>query len=482
MKSAESGARVLWFPRRPAARESRELEFLPAALEIVETPPSPAGRAIAAALILFFAAAIGWASFSHIDIIASATGKIVPTGRVKVIQPFDTGVVRALHVHDGDNVKAGDILVELDPTIDAAEAGRIRQQLVASELEASRLRALMGGSGDPLTAFVPPEGASPAQIDVQRTLLSNQLQEIHAKLANLDGQIVQSQASRAGTAAQVEKLRLSIPLLKQRVAIFKELFDKGWGQKPQYLELSQDLIEHQQDLEAQNQKVAETTAAIGALREQRSQAEAEFRRTNLADLADVEQKAASFREQLGGAQQRQRLQTLTAPVDGTIQQTAVHTIGGVVTPAQQLMVVVPADSHLEIEAMVPNKDIGFIHEGQQADIKIDTFNFTRYGLVHGQVLSVSQDAIARQNASGDQRNPAAPKGNADDSSSEPKGQELVYAARVSLDRAQMQIDDRLVNLTPGMAVTVEIKTGTRRVIEYLLSPLLRYRQDALKER
>jgi hemolysin D len=145
------------------------------------------------------------------------------------------------------------------------------------------------------------------------------------------------------------------------------------------------------------------------------------------------------------------------------------------------MVVVPADSHLEIEAMVPNKDIGFIHEGQQADIKIDTFNFTRYGLVHGQVLSVSQDAITRQTASGDQRNPAAPKGNGDDSS-EPKGQELVYAARVSLDRAQMQIDDRLVNLAPGMAATVEIKTGTRRVIEYLLSPILRYRQDALKER
>jgi hemolysin D len=482
MKSAESGARVLWFPGRRATRESHELEFLPAALEIVETPPSPAGRAIAATVILFFATAIGWASFSHIDIIASAIGKIVPTGRVKVIQPFDTGVVRALHVHDGDLVNAGDVLVELDPTIDAAEAGRIRQQLLASELEASRLRALMGGSGDPLTAFVPPEGASSVQINVQRTLLSNQLQEIQAKLANLDGQIVQSQASRAGSAAQVEKLRLSIPLLKQRVAIFKELFDRGWGQKPQYLELAQDLIEHQQDLEAQNQKVAETTAAIGALREQRNQAQAEFRRTNLADLADAEQKAAAFRAQLGGAQQRQRLQTLTAPVDGTAQQTAVHTIGGVVTPAQQLMVIVPADSHLEIEAMVPNKDIGFIHEGQQADIKIDTFNFTRYGLVHGQVLSVSQDAIVRQNASGDQRNPAAPKGNTDDSSSEPKGQELVYAARVSLDRAQMQIDDRLVNLTPGMAVTVEIKTGTRRVIEYLLSPLLRYRQDALKER
>ena len=482
MKSAESGARVLRFPRGPAARESHELEFLPAALEIVETPPSPAGRAIGATLILFFAAAIAWAGLSQIDIISTATGKIVPTGRVKVIQPFETGVVRMVHVRDGDAVKAGDVLVELDPTIDAAEAGRIRAQLLASDLDIARLRALLSDSDNPVGAFDPPAGASAAQIELQRTLLANQRQEIQAKLANLDGQIAQNEASRAGSVTQVEKLKQSIPLLKQRVDIFKELFDKGWGQKPQYLELAQQLIEHQQDLQAQNEKVKETTAAIAALQGQRRQAEAEFRRTNLSDLADAEQKAAAYREQLAGAQQRQKLQTLTAPVDGTVQQLAVHTVGGVVTPAQQLMVIVPADSRLEIEAMVPNRDIGFIREGEQADIKIDTFNFTRYGLVHGKVVSVSQDAITRQTpTAADQRNTATPKGNVDESS-EPKGQELVYAARVSLDDTRMQVDDRLVNLTPGMAVTVEIKTGTRRVIEYLLSPLLRYRQDALKER
>ena len=180
------------------------------------------------------------------------------------------------------------------------------------------------------------------------------------------------------------------------------------------------------------------------------------------------------------AQQRQRLQTLTAPVDGTVQQLAVHTVGGVVTPAQQLMAVVPADSRLEIEAMVSNRDIGFVRAGQLAEIKIDTFNFTRYGLLHGRVLSVSQDAIIRDRQL--DRSNGGESGAPSDDARGSKGQELNYSARISLDRTQMQIDDRMVNLSPGMAATVEIKTGSRTILSYLLSPLLRYRQEALRER
>jgi hemolysin D len=170
---------------------------------------------------------------------------------------------------------------------------------------------------------------------------------------------------------------------------------------------------------------------------------------------------------------------LIAPVDGVVQQLAVHTVGGVVTPAQALAVVVPTDTRLEIEAMVSNRDIGFVHPGQKVEIKVDTFNFTRYGLLHGEVLNVSSDAIARdrqQNASNDRTAGAAT------STSEPNGQELQYAARISLDRADMQVDEKLVKLGPGMAVTVEIKTGSRRIISYLLSPLTRYSGEALRER
>jgi hemolysin D len=466
------------------ARRGAELEFLPAALEIVETPASPAGRTIAATIMLFFALAIAWACFSRIDIIATATGKIVPTGRVKVIQPFEIGVVRAIHVQDGQAVKAGDVLIELDPTIDQAERDHVAKDLMAAQLDSARLRATLAADGgpDPAPSFVPPPDASPDQMEVQQNLLDNAVKEIRAKLANLDRQIAEDTANRDAVAATEEKLSVVLPLLQKRADAFKTLYDEGYGSMVQYLQTQQDLLEHEQELRVQKARFAEASEKLAADTEQRGQTDAEFRRTNFGDLSQAEAKAAGLHEDLVKAEEHANLQTLTAPVDGTVQQLAVHTVGGVVTPAQQLLIIVPSDSHLEIEAMVPNKDIGFVHEGENAEIKVDTFNFTKYGLLHGEVLSISQDAISRDTPPDKAGSDSKPQQGASSDSSEPKGQELVYAARISLDREQMQVDDKMVNLEPGMAVTAEIKTGSRRVIEYLMSPLLRYKQDALKER
>ncbi|MGP0090888.1 MAG: HlyD family type I secretion periplasmic adaptor subunit [Xanthobacteraceae bacterium] len=479
MKSAESKGVVVQLRPSPAAARRVQLEFLPAALEIVETPASPAGRAIAATIILLFVIAIAWATFGRIDIVATASGKILPTGRTKLIQPFETGVVRAIRVQDGQTVKIGDVLVELDTTINAAERDRIAKELVAAQLTVARLHAAIAGMSNPEVSFEVPERASSAQIELQRRFLRNQIDEVRAKLAHIDDQITQNDASRAAVAATVQKLTLSIPLLRQRADVRHHLSDQGLGSKLQYWETQQDLVEHEQELVVQQARLAEAIAAITALREQRRQTEAEYNRTNLSDLADAEQKAASLGEALVGAEQRRQLQTLTAPVDGTVQQLAVHTIGGVVTPAQQLMVIVPADARLEAEAMVSNRDIGFVHAGEPVEVKIDTFNFTRYGLIHGKVASVSRDSIVRDKPA-DKSGATRPGALAE--TSEPQGQELLYAARIALDRTQMRIEDELINLSPGMAVTVEIKTGSRRVIEYLLSPLLRYKQESLRER
>jgi hemolysin D len=471
---------IIPFPRRPDQRHREELAFLPAALEIVETPPSPLGRATVYTIIALFCIALVWSFIGKMDIVASAPGKIIPSGRTKMVQPLETGVVRAIHVHDGQAVKAGEVLVELDPTMNAAEQAHLHSDLMAAELDVARLNAALSQEGDPLSAFHPPDDADTTRVAVQRQLLMQQVGEQRAKLAALDRQKAQKDAELATVNATVGKLETLIPVLNERVEIRRTLYSHDTGSKASYLELYQQLVETQQDLTVQKSRAHEAEAAVAAIAQQRLQAEAEYRRDRYSDLVEAQRKAAGLKEDLVKATQRTQLQVLTAPVDGTIQQLSIHTIGGVVTAAQTLMVVVPTDSRLEIEAMLSNRDIGFVQVGQDAEIKVDTFNFTKYGLLHGKVLNVSQDAISRDKPA-DKAASDKPRG-AQDSSSEPVGQELVFAARASLDRTQMQVDDRLVNLSPGMAVTVEIKSGSRRMIEYLLSPLLKYRHESLRDR
>lgn len=434
--------------------KSVDAEFLPAALEIVETPASPVGRAIGGTIILFFGAALAWACFGTVDIVASAGGRVIPSGKTKIVQPAATGVVKAIHVRDGQKVSAGDVLIELDTTINAAEASRLHKDLVVTGLEAARLRAMAAGG-----ELVPPLGALPAQTELQRSLLANQRAEYRARLAGLDRQIAQHEGNRAAVTAQVEKLSGAIPLIRQRAEAFKYLVDREYASRLRYLQLQQDLHEHEQELQVQKARLQEAGAGLGVLREQRRQAEAEFQRVTLVQLAQAEHRQASLEEELIKARQTHALQTLRAPVDGTVQQLSMHTLGGVVTPAQPLMVIVPQDQRLEVEALIANRDIGFIEEGQAVALKIDTFNFTRYGLLPGRVLSLSPDAVMPE-----------------------KGAEPMYAARIALDAAEMQVDGRRVSLAPGMTVTAEIRTGERRVIEFLLSPLMRAKQSSLRER
>jgi len=469
--------KVVPFPAKPKQRDRDELAFLPAALEIVETPPSPIGRAIGATLIGLFVLALAWASLGHVDIVATATGKVIPTGHSKVIQPFEAGVVRAIRVADGQIVNAGDVLIELDPTINEGETAHLQGDLKSAQLDIARLRAALSETDDPLAEFHPPDAANPTLVAMHRQLLVAQTTEHKAKVAALDGQRTQKEAELATIAATIDKFDAVIPNIQERVNIRKSLNE--YGSRLQYFEVLQQLTESQQERLVQKSHYNEARAAVAAISQTRSQTVAEYRRTLLGELSEAERKAAGFAADLSKADQRTRLQLLTAPVSGMVQQLAVHTVGGVVTPAQTLLVIVPSDSHLEIEAMVTNHDIGFVHPGDEVEIKVDTFDFTRYGLLHGKVLSISQDSIVRDVGGDKASDKSAGAGNA---TSEPKGQELTYAARISVDHAQIQVEDKMVNLSPGMAITAEIKTGSRRIISYLLSPLMKYRHESLRER
>ncbi|WGR75227.1 HlyD family type I secretion periplasmic adaptor subunit [Bradyrhizobium sp. ISRA432] len=448
-------------------------------MEIIETPPSPAGRAIVVSILAGLAIALAWACVGKVDIVAIAPGKIIPSGRTKTIQPFETGVVRAIYVRDGQAVTAGEHLIDLDATISEAELSHLKSDLMSAQLDVARSKALLANKTDPVSAFEPPTGTPPAMAEMHRRFLLSQTTEQNAKIAAIDRQIAQKEAERATSKASIDKLMATIGPLQQRVEIREQLYQRELGSKLLYLTEYQELLGQRQEILVQQSRFGEADAAIGVLVETRNKTIAEYERNLFEEFAKADQKAAGLTQDVIKAERHTGLQSLTAPIGGVVQQLAVHTVGGVVTPAQQLMLIVPTDSNLEVEAMISNQDIGFVEAGQEAAIKIDTFNFTRYGLLHGTIISVSQDAIPR-NKPPDSSN-TKPLG-ADTTSSEPKGQELVYAARVSLDSSYMDIDNRRVNLSPGMATTVEIKSGSRRIISYILSPIMRYKQESLRER
>ena len=328
--------------------------------------------------------------------------------------------------------------------------------------------------GDPLSAYAPPKEANPGVLTAQRHYLLTQTEERRAKIAAIDRQKAQKEAEAATTSATIAKLEATIPLLMQRAEVNRTLVGQQLVSKLAYLETEGKLVEQQEEQKVQRSHLKEAEAAIAAIAETRNHTASEFERTLSGDLSEAERKAAGLREDIVKAEEKAKLQHLAAPVTGTVQQLAVHTVGGVVTPAQPLMVVVPQDSELEIEAMISNKDIGFIQEGQDAQIKVDTFPFTRYGLLSGRILHVSGDVITPD--------PPKDKSSNPQDKDAPKPQDAAFAARVSLDAKAMQIDERLVTLSPGMAVTVEVKTGRRRIISYLLSPLMKYSHESIRER
>jgi hemolysin D len=483
--NANVGANVV--PLRRGAAGRAELEFLPAALEIVETPASPVGRAVGGALIVFFLMALAWACLGHVDIIATAQGRVVPVGRSKTVQPLESGIVTAIHVRDGDKVAAGQVLIELDRVVSTADRNRVAQDMMSARLDAARLTALRAGldaGGITPVGFTPPEGAPSYDVARVRAAMTAQADQQAAKLASLDQQIAQKDAEADGIAAVVDKLEAGLPLLQETADIREKAKNLAWGNVIAHLDAQLKVGEQRHELIVQKRKAVEIAAARQAITFQRAQAMAEYTQGIMSDLAEAEQKAAQSGEDLVKAEKKMSDQVLRAPIDGVVQQLALHTVGGVVTPAQALMVIVPADSRIEIEAMVQNRDIGFVHEGDAAEVKIDTFNFTKYGLLHGTVVSMSGDAIQRDKAQGSDASGggASDKAGASSRSSEPSGQELLYAARIALDASRIEVEGRMVDLAPGMAVTVEIKTGQRRIIEFLLSPLLRYKQESLRER
>jgi len=433
-------------------RRNPETEFLPAALEIQAAPPAPAGRAILWSILAFFMLAVTWASISEVDIVAVAQGHIIPSGHSKRVQPLEIGTVSAIHVVEGQNVRAGDPVIELDPSSVQADVHSLEEELDAAGRELRRFRLLSAWlQGDGPRG----EAAHDAGID---PLLNRQWREFEDRLSVLGRERDKHLAERRSARQQVEKLDAILPIVTRRANNQKGLAEQKLLPEQQYLETEQQRLQVLHDLRTQRGRVEQFDAGIAELDARVVFVRSEFHRRTLENIEAAERRCSVAEHELIKARARARAQTIVAPVDGVVQQLSIHSVGAIVTPAQHLMVVVPQQDSLEIEAILENKDIGFVDVGQQTEIKIDAFPFTKYGTIAGEIVDLSNDAVA----------------------DEIRG--LVYKMRVLMQRSEMSVNGRRVSLSPGMTVTVEAKTGTRRMIEYFLSPLLRYADESVRER
>lgn len=458
-----------------------EQEFLPAAVEILESPASPLGRAVALAIALFAAIAILWACVGEVDIVAVAQGKVVPTGRTKTVaapalNPGESGVVRAIDVEDGQHVTAGQILVQLDATETRADQRRIAQQLAKTRLDIARLRSILELPGGELLEN-PLVGTDSAMLRLAQYLRTSQLAGEREKLASFDREIDRQEAGAKVSQAELAKYSEILPLQMERAASKQKLLEKGLTPRMEMVQIQQQLITMQRDRDGAIAHLAEAKSQIASIQRQKAQAREEFTHDRLAELAEAETQAITLDQELSKADERERLKSVRAPVSGTVQQLALHTVGGIVQPGQELMVIVPDDISIEIEAMVQNQDIGFVHAGDEAVIKLDAFPFTRYGTVPGKIVIVSEDALSEG------KGPASTRDTTSISPTTESGtSHLFYAARVALNKTSIEIDGRFLKISPGMAATVEIKTGKRKLIEFFLSPLMRLRDEAGRER
>ncbi len=461
LRRAWSIARAAWIQDRlrpKMARQRDEIDFLPAAVEIQERPASPAGRVLALLISALMLAALAWGWFGKIDTVAVAPGRIIPGEKVKVIQPLEMGVVRAIHVRDGQAVRRDEVLIEIDPAEEAADRTRLEQDLMALRLDVAWLSAMSKQPSDPLSVFVPPAEVEEAALSVARDLMSAEAAEYREVLAGIDAEKRQRQAERETISVRIAGLRQTVPLIRQRVDAYRRLVSKEYASRLKFTEMEEELISREHALAVEQRKIAELREAIAVLERRRARHIASVAGRVRRDLSQAMRMAARLEQEFAKAGERLRARNLRSPVDGIVQQLAVHTLGGVVSPAQRLMAVVPADTALEVEAMLLNRDVGFVQTGQSAEIKVESFPFTRYGLIDGEVMQVSADAVADERLG------------------------PVFPMRVSMKRDRILVGDRWVALAPGMSVAVEVKTGKRRAIDFFLSPFLRYQAEALRER
>lgn len=437
---------------------SSSADFSPALIRIQERPASPLAGWTLRMSAAVLAAALLWAAFARLDVVAVAQGKLVPAAHLKIVQAAEQGIVREILVREGQAVKEGEVLARMDPSFTAADMKTLASEAESKSLALRRIDAQLAGRpvvrepGDTPAAF----GAAEAQYRANVEAHANAIAQERSVLDKARHDLAAARETRA-------KLEQVLPHYREQEAAFEKLSREGFAGRIMVADKQRERIEKEQDLRSQDFVIRSNLALIEQSERRIAQISSDYRRQLQAERAQIAPESERARQELAKHVHREGLLELHAPVDGVVKELATHTAGTVAAPGTILMTIVPADGQLVAEVWTGNEDVGFVRPGLPARLKLAPFQFQKYGMVDATVEHVSADA---SDAPGRER---------------PSGQ-LAFRTLVKPATAVLKADGVDHALVPGMQVSAEIRLGSRTVLEYLLSPALKVFHEAARER
>lgn len=437
--------------------KEQETEFLPAILEVTETPPSPTGRLVMWSILTLLVVGILWSVLGHINEVAVAPGKVIPTGQVKTIQVKNKSIVKEIHVKEGQHVEKGDTLVVMDPTSTDADYDSLNKRAAYYALDIQRLEAELNG-----TSFSPKSDPNLELKDItaEQSLYQSRVSQHRAEMEAAANAVNQKQAALNAERVNLNKYDEMLEIAREKERRLIELTKENAISEFQLFEQTSQRINYEKTAAAQLDLIKRAEAELSEAQAKLSNLDAAYKKDVMASLVESRKQYYALTEESKKADENQRLSTVVAPCSGTVYNLAVHTEGGVVTDAQPLMVIVPDGVELEFEVWAENKDIGFIKEGQEAEVKVATFNFQKFGMLTAYVDEISADS------------------NSDKSDPEKNKR---FRLLLKLDENTLK-ENPDIHINPGMEVTAEIKIKEKRIIEFFLDPFRRYTHESLRER
>lgn len=409
------------------------------------------------AIFAFFIAMILWASLASIDEVTRGEGRAIPSSRLQKVQNLEGGIVAEVFVHEGEVVKAGAPLLRLDDTQFRSNAGESEADRLALQARIQRLTALLN---DATTLTLAPEivKKAPEIASGEMELFASVNKRIQSELAGLNEQLVQKKQELLDFQGKASQYRRSLGLQQQEVAMSEPLVAKGAISKVEVLRLRRGVVETQGQLDSVTLAIPRAEAAIKEIESKVSESRGRYRSEALGQLNEARTDLSKIEASGKAISDRVNRTLVTSPVRGVVQQLMVNTIGGVIQPGNDLVEIVPLDDKLLVEAKIRPQDIAFLRPGQEATVKFTAYDYTIYGGLKGTLEQISPDTVTDKDG------------------------KSFYVIRLRTDKNHLGTDEKPLLIIPGMVASVDIITGKKTVMAYLLKPILRARAEAFHER